>query len=185
MGSKLTSSEGRLRKGEARIWIQTRKAWKAWDFYGIFCVRFSVLAASGDEGVDDLPSAEVFICPTESELCTDQVLIEVRIFNEDQMVCNVEGASFYELRIAGNCRKGRSGFWCFWCVFSGLALATMHAGVPLKNSRAIWQDPGPCSGSSLLPGQMIYPFTSHAFTICPKKILNCRKQRKPGGLVGK
>lgn len=73
-------------------------------------MRFSVLAASGDEGVDDLPSAFSRICPTESELCTDhEVLIEVRIFNEDQMVCNVEGASFYELRIAGNCRKGRSG----------------------------------------------------------------------------
>lgn len=99
------------------------------------------------------PQPSVAFFPTESEFCTDQVLIEVRIFNEDQMVCNVEGASFYELRIAGNCRKGRSGFWCFWCVFSGLALATMHAGVPLKNSRAIWQDPGPCSGSSHLRGK--------------------------------
>lgn len=55
------------------------------------------------------PQPSVAFFPTESEFCTDQVLIEVRIFNEDQMVCNVEGASFYELRIAGNCRKGRSG----------------------------------------------------------------------------
>lgn len=35
----------------------------AWDFHGIFCVRFSVLAASGDEGVDDLPSAFSRIFP--------------------------------------------------------------------------------------------------------------------------
>ena len=141
-------------------------------------MRFSVLAASGDEGVDDLPSAFSRICPTESELCTDhEVLIEVRIFNEDQMVCNVEGASFllFFLRTE-DCRKlqerakWQSASQCFCCVFSGLALATMHAGVPLKNSRAIWQDPGPCSGSSLLPGQMIYPFTSHAFTICLKDL---------------
>ena len=57
---------------------------------------FSAILAvrSGDEGVDDLPSAgEVAFAQRNQKL--SMVLIEVRIFNEDQMVCNVEGASFY------------------------------------------------------------------------------------------
>ncbi len=46
--------------------------------------------------MDDLPSAGEVAFAQRNQKCTDhEVLIEVRIFNEDQMVCNVEGASFY------------------------------------------------------------------------------------------
>lgn len=91
----------------------------AWDFLWEISVLESKLLLSGDEGVDDLPSAFSRICPTESFQCTDhEVLIEVRIFNEDQMVCNVEGASFYELRIAGNFRNpGEVAFGAFDAFF--------------------------------------------------------------------
>lgn len=49
---------------------------------------------------------------SEGRLQRGEESVDVRIFNEDQLVCNVEG----------------------------LALATMHAGVPLKNSRVVWEE---------------------------------------------